>query len=127
MVCNNYLRNVELSSVSFKVEDGYDFVSIRDDVLDFSWTFTGEANVSLDLSANFTVVFNSDHAESDEGFVFEHACKELANEGCIADDGVYNNFWKVLTNCSFGVEAMFNSTDDFPELGTKKSHYRFYH
>ena len=108
---------VELTSSSFAIEDGHDFVLIRDDVANISWKYTGEQNITLDVNSDFTVLFTSDSSENDDGFAFNYSCKELQTEGCLADDGRYNNFWMVKTNCSFGVDVTFNSTDDFPEFG----------
>ena len=68
-------------STFFETEEDYDYVTIDDT------EYSGSTAIDTILSTNFTVVFQSDESETDNGFVLNWNCLGQWNEWISPTDG----------------------------------------
>ena len=64
---------VQIQSVLFKIEDGYDFLTISDESV--AKEFSGREQINEIMHGNFSIIFTSDWSTTDEGFILLWRCE----------------------------------------------------
>ena len=67
---------VQIQSDLFKIEAGYDFLTISDEFL--TKQFSGTQQINEIVDGNFSILFTSDSYMNDEGFILLWRCFEYA-------------------------------------------------